>query len=264
MPHAFLLHLSPTTKNAKPRDLPLYTHGLFYSLLKHIDPSISATIHAAKRNPFTLHATQPREEVILRVTTLDDKLFAPLLQTALHQSLSGLELGQDRFQITKVLATPEGHRDAGHCTWEKLLASPETERLHLRFNTPTTFSTSRSDGKRQYTPLPIPALVLKSLFSSFQTYSPQPYNDIEATAFIKTIFEEHFFLEHHNIQTQNYHTGKQALTGFVGAVTLRYQDRTSQVKKLLGQLGTLVFYSGVGTKTPYGMGQVKVTEPKGN
>jgi CRISPR-associated endoribonuclease Cas6 len=260
MPHAFLLHLSPTKKNTAPLYLNLYSHGLFYHLLKCVDPAMSEDIHAAKRKPFTLHAQQHKEEVTLRVTTLDDSLFAPLLQTALETSLSGLELGQDKFQITKVIATPEGNARAGFCSWQTLLDAPETDRLTLHFRTPTTFSTSRSDGKRQYTPLPIPALVLKSLFTSFQLYSPHPYNEQEAKAFLDTIFEEHFFLERHKIETQSFEAGKQRLTGFIGSATLRYQDQTSEVKKLLGRLGKLAFYSGIGTKTPYGMGQVVVAK----
>jgi CRISPR-associated endoribonuclease Cas6 len=258
MPHAFLLHLAPTKKTTAPLYLNLYSHGLFYHLLKCIDPAMSETVHNAKRKPFTLHASQQKEEVILRITTLNDSLFAPLLQTALETSLSGLELGQDKYQITKVIATPEGNPKAGFCAWQTLLDSSETERLTLNFKTPTTFSTSRSDGKRQYTPLPIPALILKSLFVSFQSYSPQPYNEQEAKALTDTIFEEHFFLEQHNIQTQSFDAGKQRLTGFIGSATLRYQDKTSEVKKLLGRLGKLAFYSSIGTKTPYGMGQVVV------
>ena len=54
MPHAFLLHLTPTHKAPKPPYLHKYTHGLFYNLLKTIDPDLSAQIHAMKRNPFTL------------------------------------------------------------------------------------------------------------------------------------------------------------------------------------------------------------------
>jgi CRISPR-associated endoribonuclease Cas6 len=258
MPHAFLLHLSPTQKNAKPRDLSLYSHGLFYHLLEQIDPAMSATVHAAKRNPFTLYATQPREEVLLRVTVLDDTLFQPFLQAVLYQSLSGLELGQDRFQITKVIGTPEGSPEANYCSWENLLAAPETDKLYLRFTTPTVFTRSRSDGKRHFVPLPEPYLILQSLLSSFQTYSPQPYSLEEAKDF-KEILGEHVFIDSHKIHTQDYDAGRQTLTGFVGSATLRYPDKVTPVKKLLGQLGALAFYSGVGAKTPYGMGQVKVT-----
>lgn len=257
MPHAFLLHLSPTHNNAKPRDLSLYTHGLFYHLLEQIDPNLSKTVHEAKRNPFTLWATQPRDEVLLRITVLDDTLFQPFLQAALHHSLAGLELGRDRFQITKVIGTPEGSPEANYCSWENLLGTPETDRLDLRFTSPTVFTRSREDGKRHFVPLPEPYLILQSLLSSFQSYSPEPYTPDEVKTF-KHIFEQHVFIASHNIYTQAYDAGRQTFTGFLGSVTLRYSDKTTPVKKLLGQLGALAFYAGVGAKTPYGMGQVKV------
>lgn len=257
MPHAFLLHLSPTTHTTKPRDLSHYAHGLFYNLLEQIDPKLSKDVHDAKRNPFTLWATQPRDEVTLRITVLNDTLFQPFLQAVIYQSLSGLELGRDRFQITRVVGTPEGNPEANYCSWEKLLAAPETDKLSLRFTTPTVFTRSRSDGKRHYVPLPEPYLILQSLLSSFQTYSPQPYTPDEAKDF-KKIFEEHVYIANHNVHTRDHDAGRQPLTGFVGSVTLRYPDKVTRVKKLLGQLGTLAFYSGVGAKTPYGMGQVKV------
>jgi CRISPR-associated endoribonuclease Cas6 len=257
MPHAFLLPLSPTNHNTKPKDLSLYAHGLFYHLLEQIDPTLSKTVHEVKRNPFTLHATQPRDEVLLRITVLDDTLFQPLLHAVLYQSLSGLELGRDHFQITKVVATPEGSPEANYCSWEKLLAAPETDRLNLRFTSPTVFTRSREDGKRHFVPLPEPYLILQSLLSSFQSYSPQPYSKEEIAEF-KKIFEQHVFIASHKIYTQDYDAGRQTFTGFLGSVTLRYPDKMMQVNKLLGQLGALAFYSGVGAKTPYGMGQVKV------
>jgi CRISPR-associated endoribonuclease Cas6 len=190
--------------------------------------------------PFTLHATQPRDEVQLRVTVLDNTLFKPFLQAAMYQSLSGLELGHDRFQITRVIGTPEGSPEANFCPWEKLLDSPETDRLAFRFITPTVFTRSREDGKRHYVPLPEPYLVLQSLLSSFQTYCPNPYTPDEAKTF-KKIFEEHVFIDSHKIHTQDCDAGRQMFTGFLGLVTLRYPDKAGQVKKLLGQLGTLAF-----------------------
>ena len=256
MPHAFLLHLSPTHPT-HPKDLSLYAHGLFYHLLETIDPNLSAAIHAAKRNPFTLWATQPRDEVIMRVTTLDDTLFKPLLAVVLEESLKGLALGQDTFHINKVLATPQGDKNAGYMSWPDILTGTFQDKLEFRFLTPTVFSTSRSDGKRHFTPLPLPRLILKSLVSSFQTFSPQPYCEEELAAF-ENLFEEYFYISHYELKTQPTKAGKTLLTGFTGKASIHYQDRTEKVKKLLGQLARLAFFSGLGAKTPYGLGQVRV------
>ena len=188
MPQAFLLHLTPTHKVPKHPYLHKYTHGLFYSLLKTIDPNLSAQIHAMKRNPFTLWAYERDSSILLRVTVLDDTLFRPLLSVVLQESLSGLELGQDSYRVARVLATPEGHRDADFLSWENILCAKPTDKLELRFLTPTVFATSRH-SKRLYTPLPLPNLVLKSLLRAFQVYSPAPYSESEVEA-LELGFEE--------------------------------------------------------------------------
>ena len=257
MPHALLLHLTPTIRTNNPKDLSLYAHGLFYHLLEQIDPVMSAQVHAAKLNPFTLWAKGDKGGVLLRVTTLDDTLFKPLLQVALQESLGGLSLGQDRYSVSRVLATPEGHKDAGACSWEEVLEATGTDRLELTFLTPTVFSTSRSDGKRQYTPLPLPRLIAMSLFRTFQTYSPKPYSDTDAASF-EALLSEALVVTRHEVRTQVYRAGKTTLTGFTGSATLRYLDKDVKVQQLLGQLARLAYFSGVGAKTPYGMGQVRL------
>ena len=257
MPHALLLHLTPTRGAPTPKDLSLYAHGLFYHLLETLDPTLSARVHAAKRVPFTLFARRRQESVVLRVTTLDDALFSPLLKVVLHESVSGLSLGQDSYRVAHVLATPEGHPDAGHTSWEALLCAEPTRWLELRFVTPTVFSTSRSDGKRHYTPLPLPRLILKSLLNTFQTFSPQPYSDVHVAA-LETLFDEQLQVRRYTLQTEPYRAGKTSLVGFKGSVTLHYPENTEQVTDTLGRFAALAFYSGVGAKTPYGMGQVRL------
>ena len=262
MPHAFLLHLTPTTRVPKHPYLHQYTHGLFYSLLKTIDPVLSAYIHASKRNPFTLWAREEGGGILLRVTLLDDALFRTLLGVVLQESVTGLELGQDSYRVARVLATPEGHRDAGFLGWEAILAAEPVRGLELRFVTPTVFATSRGK-KRHYTPLPLPRLVLKSLLRAFQTYSPAPYSEPEAAG-LEAMFDEQFVVTGHDIATKPHKAGKVKLTGFVGRASIRYQEASGRVEKALGQLASLAFFSGVGAKTPYGMGQVRLDAKTAN
>ncbi len=256
MPHAFLLHLTPTTRAPDHPYLHQYTHGLFYHLLETIHPALSADIHASKRNPFTLWAREKDGGILLRVTVLNDTLFQSLLEVVLQESLTGLELGQDSYRVARVLATPEGHRDAGFLGWEDVLCARPVNRLELRFVTPTVFATSKGK-KRHYTPLPLPRLVLKSLLNAFQAYSPAPYSEPEAAG-LEAMFDELFVVTSHDIATKPHKAGKVRLTGFVGRASIRYQEASGRVEKALGQLASLVFFSGVGAKTPYGMGQVRV------
>jgi CRISPR-associated endoribonuclease Cas6 len=259
MPHAFLLELTPSQGHPRPEYLSQYAHGLFFHLLRAIDPELAKIIHDKKRKPFTLSARQLREIVLLRITTLDDELFKPLLKVILQESLAGLSLGQDSYRVARVLATPEGHPDAGFISWGELYSAPPLRRLELRFLTPTVFTTSRSDGKRHYTPLPIPRLILQSLLSSFQHYSPKPYDETHLAG-LALVFEEQLEVHRCEIRTQRYQAGKTVLTGFTGRITLHYPEHTAQVMQAVGRLGVLAFYSGVGAKTPYGMGQVRVVK----
>lgn len=257
MPYAFLLDLDSTTSNAPPRNLSQYAHGLFYHLLETIDPVLSKQVHAAKRVPFSLSGWSENSSVRLRIATLDDTLFRPLLHVLISKSVTGLELGQHAYQITRVFATPEGDRNAGVTSWPDLLAASERDRVTLRFLTPTVFTTSRSDGKRHYTPLPEPRLVFKSLLATFQAHSPEPYSNTERAA-LAAVFDEQLILTHFEIRTKPYRAGKNNLTGFVGTVQIAYPERTREVKRAFGRLAELAFYSGVGAKTSYGMGQVRL------
>ncbi|MCL6569482.1 MAG: CRISPR-associated protein Cas6, partial [Meiothermus silvanus] len=117
MPHAFLLHL--TSSDPRPPRYPgLYAHGLFFALLGKLDPGLAAAVHAAPRKPFTLAVLEPTPparrggeasgEVVLRVTTLDDDLFAPLLGVLLREGVAGLALGDHPYRLARVVATPQG------------------------------------------------------------------------------------------------------------------------------------------------------------
>jgi CRISPR-associated endoribonuclease Cas6 len=259
MPHAFLLHLTPQTKAAPQRYLSKYAHGFFYHVLAQIDAELSARVHALKRNPFTLWAKAHKDgSVYLRVTTLDDALFQPLIRTVLAESLVGMSLGQDSYQVARVLATPEGHRDAGFTGWDDLLAVGPTGQLDLTFLTPTVFTTSKPDGaKAHYTPLPIPRLMMQSLLSSFQHYSPAPYSEPELLE-LERDFVQQLIVTRHEVRTQPVVAGKVAFTGFVGRSQMRYQGRSQLVAQALARLGCYAFYAGLGAKTSFGMGQVRV------
>lgn len=256
MPHAFVLHLTPAQKLARHRYLHQYSHGLFYHLLQQIDPVLSERIHEQAQNPFTLWAKERHDStIILRISLLDESLFQPLLKIIVGESLTGLMLGQDNYRISKVIATPEGDREAGFDDWHSILRAEATDSLNLHWLSPTIFSSSRGK-KRLYTPLPLPRLIFQSLLRSFQKYSPLPYNDSQQAEF-QADFED-IVVQNHTIRSQGHIAGKTRLTGFVGKTSLRAIQCSSDLHTLLGRLAALSFYSGVGAKTPYGMGQVRL------
>lgn len=255
MPHAFILDLV-SERALQPSQLHQVAHGLFYHLLALVSPEMSAAVHAARRVPFTLAARQERGGIRLRVTLLDDELFSPLLSVLLT-SASGWRLGQGEYHIGQVLATPEGHWRAGFTSWAEIADAPPRSTLALEFLTPTVFATSGQSGKRMYTPVPETRLVLGGLLRSYQAFSAYPYTEPEAEA-LTEIFTDACTVTRLNIHTEMHLAGKHPYTGFVGKVAWGLHSENLEVRRALGRLATLSTYVGIGTKTPYGMGQVSL------
>lgn len=253
MPHAFILDLVGERAPQLPQ-LHQVAHGLFYHLLSLVSPEMSAAVHAAKRVPFTLVARQECGGIRLRVTLLDDELFAPLLSVLLTGA-SGWRLGQGEYHIGQVLATPEGHWRAGFTSWSEIADAHPRSALALEFLTPTVFATSGQSGKRMYTPVPDTRLVLSGLLRSYQAFSPYTYTEAEAEA-LAEIFTDACTVTRLSIHTETHLAGKHLYTGFVGKVAWGLYSDDPEVRRALGRLATLAPYSGMGTKTPYGMGQV--------
>jgi CRISPR-associated endoribonuclease Cas6 len=252
MLHAVVLELAG---EKHPRYLGRYAHGLFFALLAQLDPDLAKKLHEAPRKPFTLTPLPGRNGAVsLRFTTLDGALFGPFLKALLEAAPEGLWLGEDRFLLKRVLATPEGHPLAGAMTWEELKKAPAKREVQLRFLTPTVFTTSKPGGRARYTPLSDPRLIAGSLLDKWQAHSPFPYNPKEEAA-LRELFELDLevagfrHLRFHRVQA-----GKGFFPGFTGEVTLRLWSDSLEVQEALGRLHALAFFSGVGAKTPYGMG----------
>lgn len=254
MPQAVVLELAG---EKRPRHLGRYAHGLFFELLATLDPDLAGELHEAPRKPFTLSPLSGRNRgIFLRFAFLDDALFKPFLEALLAAAPEGLVLGEDRFVLKRVLATPEGHPLAGTMTWEALKGAPARREIRLRFLTPTVFVTSKSGGRTRYTPLPDPRLILNSLLEKWQQ-GPLAYGP-KALAALKNAFELDteiaFFrgLRFHRVQA-----GKSFFPGFTGVVGLKLFSDSLEAKEAFGRLERLAFFSGVGAKTPYGMGLVQ-------
>lgn len=254
MPHAFLLELAPLQDPPSFIPFSLHAHGLFFTLLAKVDQNLAARVHEAKRKPFTLTPLPNKHILRLRVTTLDDALFAPLLRVLLEEAPRGLSLGDKPYALTRVIATPEGDRLAGKTTWEELAQAVSRQQLTLHFLTPTVFTSSKPGGRTRYVPFPDPRLILTSLLTVWQAYSPFVYSEEEA-ATLREVFE--LDVELAGFRNLHYHriqAGKSAYPGFTGEVHLRLFSEDRQTQKAFGRLEAFAFYSGVGAKTPYGMG----------
>ncbi len=265
MPHAFLLHLTSSDPHP-PRYPGLYAHGLFFALLGKLDPDLAAAVHAAPRKPFTLAVLEPSPpagrggkarspgEVVLRITTLDDGLFGPLLGVLLREGVDGLALGDHPYRLARVVATPQGSPLAGRRTWEELATAPPARCLRLRFRTPTVFATSKPGRRARHTPLPDPFLIAKSLLSSWQHHSPLRFPEVEAAALL-AVFELDLELTRFaDLRFERAQAAKGFFPGFTGAVEVHCHSSSLEAQRTLGILQAYAFYAGVGAKTAYGLG----------
>lgn len=263
MPHALVLHL--TSNDPRPPRYPgVYAHGLFFALLSKIDPALASAVHAAKRKLFTVGVLQPTLPagrvgkaggvVALRITTLDDRLFAPMLEILLMQGLEGLTLGDQSYLLPRVSATPQGNPFAGSQTWEELLATSPTRRMRLRFHTPTVFATSKPGGRTRHTPLPEALLIAKSLLSSWQAHSPLGFSDKEVALLLRYFELDLELTRFAGLRFEQTHAGKGVFPGFTGAAEVFCHSDNLEVHRALGILQAYAFFAGVGAKTAYGLG----------
>lgn len=254
MPQAVVLDL---VGPHPPLYLGKYAHGLFFSLVARLDPDLAEILHGARKKPFTLTPLQEgNNRVRLRFSSLDDKLFHTFLTSLLQIAPDGVPLGATPYRLVRVLANPQEHPLVGSATWETLRSAPPLGELTFVFHSPTVFATSKPGGRNRYTPLPEPRLIARSLLEKWQAYSPYPYGAKEEAALLNLFELDLELASFHGLQFHRVQAAKGFLPGFTGEVRLRLHSESVLVREALGRLASLAFYSGVGAKTPYGMGLV--------
>jgi CRISPR-associated endoribonuclease Cas6 len=259
MPNAFVLTLISsqnqpihlTNNNGK------HAHGLLFQLLAAINPDLATAIHAAQRKPFTLALLpQPKhsQNLLLRLTTLDDDLFAPLLQRIISENLVGLRLGDQHFYLTQVLATPEGHPLAAASSWQQLAQSATVGHCWLRCHSPTVFATAKAEGRSRHTPLPEPLLIAKSLLANWQYHSPLRYTPELATSLREAFELELELVEFNHLRFGRSHIGHDFIGGFIGDIHLHCHAKSAVVQQAFATLMHYSFFAGLGAKTTFGLG----------
>ncbi len=279
-PDLYALIIKLTAKNAlnKVSILPTthahHAHAALFHILRHVDPALSQALHDIKgRKPFTispLHgfgkgqkgATKIRagQEGWLRVTLLDPTLFQTFIQYFLHNTHPHptIRLGTNQFQITEILTTSHSHPLAGYTTfqhlydhWQNTPANNNRQTIQLQFQTPTAFRLHNSPH-RLFHVLPDPALVFGQLATYWDSFTGNETADA-----IREYASEHVVVARHNIQTHMFQYKKSKQVGFTGEVHFKILDREwGDLCRHLHRLADLALYTGLGSKTAQGMGQV--------
>lgn len=251
-------------------------HAAFLNIIRQADPALSQAIHDINgRKPFTispLHGyghgrkgerhIKAGQEGWLRVTLLDPALFHTFIQYFLHgNGRPAIRLDNIPFHISEILSSPGSHPLAGYDSLPALRAKWEqqTTRLSdhatipLTFRTPTAFSLRDQTVTHRYVHvLPDPPLVFGELAGYWDRLTGSQTQDA-----VRAYAAPHVVVARHSIKTHmyQYRNGKQI--GFTGRVTFKILDRdNTELIRHLNRLADLAFYTGVGSKTTMGMGQV--------
>lgn len=275
MPHSLVLNLLPASPIPPQFLNGRHLHALFLTLVSSVDKELGTFLHDQKtEKAFTLsplqvtqmahsrnirggnHALQWEHKQAIpactptwwRISLLDDTLFGNLTQ--LWSNLNPAypwHLGPADLKITTILGTPQSNQPwANFCTYEQLYqqASDNVRQISLAFCTPTAFRQREHDSA-----LPTRDSVFNSLIKRWNNYS-----NIEISeTIVEAIFPSYF-----DIRTEIVAEPRSKFIGCVGNITYKIlADVEAIIIKQLNALADFAMYSGVGRKTPMGMGMVR-------
>lgn len=183
-----------------------------------------------------------------RISLLDDALFGHLRQLWLNLNPKHpWHLGPADLLITSILGTPQSTQPwANYTTYAQLYeqASEEERQINFYFYTPTAFRQGEYD-----TALPTRECLFNSLLSRWHKYSGIQFSP----SLIESIFPSFF-----DIHTQIITDSRSKFIGCVGSINFRILGEVElQTIKQINTLADFALYSGVGRKTPMGMGMVR-------
>lgn len=288
MPHSLVLNLLPVAPIPSQFLTGRHLHALFLNLVSAVDSDLSAYLHdQSQEKAFTLSpfqvsrkeayrssTPQPQKRVLApasrtisqavqwdykqaiqentpiwwRISLLDDGLFDRLTQ--LWQQLNFARpwhLGPTNIYITNILSEPQSNQPwVNFCTYAELFdRASETERqIAFTFCTPTNFRQGVYDSA-----MPTRESIFGSLANRWNKYS---------NIAIEPTFTEAIFPSFFDIRTEVSTDSRSKFIGCVGDISYRIMgDIAPATIKQINTLADFALYSGVGRKTPMGMGMTR-------
>lgn len=226
----------------------------------------------------------PQKTYTVRLTLLLGELFPLFYNSLMHFNMTELgakkspfmKIGKQTFLLEEVIAheyDPSGW--TGFTSFAQLVEKAKTlklgnpESLTLQFNSLTTFNWGSSKSRvygNQYARLPLPQYVFPGLARRWQELAPPELVDmVQKERIERYIEEEGIVIDDYDLKTHRVSFVKHPQHGFLGTCKyhLRGPDEMSTpevsltVRQQLLLLAQLAFYTGIGYKTPMGMGQVR-------
>ncbi len=156
MPYSFILTLKRTNDAPLPNSLGEVVHAAFFKLLAGSCEEAGNALHALpERKPFTLyllngnqgaHYNRSEDDAHLRVTLLNDSLFAMIAGGLLACESQALHIGDAHFEMTGLLTHPSAHPLAGAGSYLSLWKdTAPAASVQMRFHTPSVFRFQKRD-----------------------------------------------------------------------------------------------------------------------
>lgn len=272
MPHSLVLNLLPQSPISPGYLTGRHLHALFLTLVSSVDKELGDRLHNSTADKaFTLSPLQtisplkngsrggslqwlhhqpipPGTPCWWRISLLDDTLFSHLSQLWLNLNPQHpWHLGSADLLITSILGTPQSTQPwANHTTYAQLYeqASDTERQINFSFYTPTAFRQGEFD-----TALPTRECVFNSLLSRWNKYSKIEFPH----TIINSIFPSGF-----NLHTEIVADSRSKFIGCVGGINFRILGEVEPLAiQQINTLANFALYSGIGRKTPMGMGMVR-------
>lgn len=270
MPYSLVINLVPASPISPQFVTGRHLHALFLTLVNSVNPELATHLHEQKtEKAFTLSPLQvsnasrktgdrlqwdysipipPGVSCWWRVSLLDDALFGDLMQLWLNLNPGqAWRLGSAELHITGILGTPHADRVwANFSTYAQLYdrASDCDRKINLALCTPTTFRQGRYDSC-----LPTRESLFNSLLNRWHKYSAIDLSE----AALDCLFPCYFSIQSEIVQDK-----QSKFIGCVGVVSYSILgDVSPQNIKAINVLADFALYSGVGRKTPMGMGMLR-------
>lgn len=215
--------------------------GLVYGLLQPLDPEI----HKAQHNPFSLGIGGREGQWWVRVSFLEESLYARLSPHLFGLLGQGIRLGSKHYRVQAVLQ--EEHPWAGVSTYPRLFQGEANPSVELQFASPTFF---RRKGLAY--PLPEPRLVFESLSLRWNAFAPVKVPQEVQEAW-ERLTVSRFQGRTHLVAPNEDERG----VGFVGRVAYYLPKASPTEAQWLQALSRFAFYAGVGAKTSLGFGRAR-------
>lgn len=272
MPYSLVLNLVPLAPIPKTHLSGRHLHALFLDLIRAYNSELATALHGqTTQKAFTLsplqtnintqqspgrlqwsyrHAIPAGSLCWWRITLLDDALFSQLAHLWLglrsqQSKQQQWQLGGSPIEVTRVIGTQQPSQPwASYLSYSQIYeqASDKNRKLPFRLCTPTNFRISNYDSC-----MPTRDRVFKSLLKRWNHYSDLPFT----TDIIDAIYPGEYSL-HSEIAIDS----RSKFIGSIGNITFNILgDLMPSTIKQINALAAFSLYSGIGRKTPMGMGQ---------